>query len=57
MDRGAFGTSNQDQKRILVIFGATQVSIDQPLAQIQICIEEGYDIFVILSGGKDFSNR
>ena len=40
---------NQDQKKILVIFGATQVDISQSLDQIRACIEGGYDIFVILS--------
>ena len=47
---------NQDQKKILVIFGATQVDINQSLDQIRVCIEGGYDIFVILSdvAGKIF---
>ena len=47
---------NQDQKKILVIFGATQVDINQSLDQIRACIEGGYDIFVILSdvAGKIF---
>ena len=47
---------NQDQKKILVIFGATQVDISQSLDQIRACIEGGYDIFVILSdvAGKFF---
>ena len=47
---------NQDQKKILVIFGATQVDISQSLDQIRACIEGGYDIFVILSdvAGKIF---
>ena len=56
MDQETFATSNQDQKRILVIFGATQVNINQSLIQIQSCIEDGYDVFVILSdlAGKIF---
>lgn len=47
---------NQDQKKILVIFGATQVDISQSLDQIRACIEGGYDVFVILSdvAGKIF---
>ena len=47
---------NQDQKKILVILGATQVDISQSLDQIRACIEGGYDIFVILSdvAGKIF---
>ena len=47
---------NQAQKKILVIFGATQGDINQSLDQIRVCIEGGYDIFVILSdvAGKIF---
>ncbi|MEE2619820.1 MAG: hypothetical protein VX677_14500, partial [Candidatus Poribacteria bacterium] len=56
MNQGTFATSDQGRKRILVIFGAAQININQSLDQIQACIEDGYDIFVILSdlAGKIF---
>ena len=38
-----------DEKRLLVIFGATQLELDEPIQQLQNCRQNGWKITIILS--------
>ena len=38
-----------DEKKLLAIFGATQLKLDEPLQQLHACIQEGWKITIILS--------
>ena len=37
------------EKRLLAIFGATQLELDEPLQQLRICEQDGWKITIILS--------
>lgn len=41
--------NGQDDKKLLAIIGATQLSLDQPLQQLQTCKQKGWKIRIILS--------
>ena len=38
-----------DEKRLLAIFGATQLELDEPLQQLHTCRQNGWKITIILS--------
>ena len=38
-----------DEKRLLAIFGATQLELDEPIRQLQTCRQNGWKITIILS--------
>ena len=38
-----------DEKQLLAIFGATQLELDEPLQQLQTCMQDGWKITIILS--------
>jgi hypothetical protein len=42
-------TQAADEKQLLAIFGATQLELDEPLKQLQICEQNGWKITIILS--------
>ena len=42
-------TQSSDEKRLLAIFGATQFKLDEPLQQLQTCMQDGWKITIILS--------
>ena len=42
-------TQSSDEKRLLAIFGATQLKLDEPLQQLQTCMQDGWKITIILS--------
>ena len=42
-------TQTSDEKRLLVIFGATQFELDEPIQQLHTCMQDGWKITIILS--------
>ena len=42
-------TQIADEKRLLAIFGATQLELDEPLQQLYTCMQDGWKITIILS--------
>ena len=42
-------TQITDEKRLLAIFGATQLELDEPLQQLHACMQNGWKITIILS--------
>ena len=42
-------TQIANEKRLLAIFGATQLELDEPLQQLQACMQDGWKITIILS--------
>ncbi len=42
-------TQIADEKRLLAIFGATQLELDEPLQQLHACTQDGWKITIILS--------
>lgn len=42
-------TQDAQEKRLLVIFGATQFELDEPIQQLRTCIQDGWKITIILS--------
>lgn len=42
-------TNAQDDKKLLAIIGATQLSLEQPLQQLQTCKQKGWNIRIILT--------
>lgn len=42
-------TQIADEKRLLAIFGATQLELDEPLQQLRACTQDGWKITIILS--------
>ena len=42
-------TQIADAQRLLAIFGATQLELDEPLQQLHACLEDGWKITIILS--------
>ena len=38
-----------DEKQLLAVFGATQLELDEPLQQLQACMQDGWKITIILS--------
>ena len=42
-------TQIADEKRLLAIFGATQLELDEPLQQLHACLQDGWKITIILS--------
>ena len=42
-------TQTSDEKRLLVIFGATQFELDEAIQQLHICMRDGWKITIILS--------
>ncbi len=42
-------TQIADEKRLLAIFGATQLTVETPLQQLRICEQDGWKITIILS--------
>ena len=42
-------TQIADEKRLLAIFGATQLELDEPLQQLYTCMQNGWKITIILS--------
>ena len=42
-------TQIADEKRLLAIFGATQLKLDEPLQQLYACRQDGWKITIILS--------
>lgn len=42
-------TQDAQEKRLLVIFGATQVGLDEPIQQLHTCMQDGWKITIILS--------
>ena len=42
-------TQIADEKRLLAIFGATQLELDEPLQQLHACMQDGWKITIILS--------
>ena len=37
------------EKRLLAIIGATQIELEQPLQQLQTCLQEGWNVTIVLS--------
>ena len=48
-EQASTATPSSDEKRLLAIFGATQFKLDEPLQQLQICMQDGWKITIILS--------
>ena len=48
-EQASTATQFSDEKRLLAIFGATQFKLDEPLQQLQICMQDGWKITIILS--------
>ena len=42
-------TQDVKEKRLLVIFGATQFELDEPIQQLHTCMQDGWKITIILS--------
>ncbi len=42
-------TGVENEKRLLAIFGATQLELDEPLQQLRICEQNGWKVTIILS--------
>ncbi len=42
-------TQTANEKKLLAIFGATQLKLDEPLQQLHTCIQKGWKITIILS--------
>ncbi|RKU16633.1 hypothetical protein C6503_11960 [Candidatus Poribacteria bacterium] len=42
-------TQIANEKRLLAIFGATQLELDEPLQQLHACMQDGWKITIILS--------
>lgn len=42
-------STQQSEKRLLVIFGATQLPLEQVLQQLEICMQEGWKVTIILT--------
>ena len=42
-------THTADAKKLLAIFGATQLQLDEPLQQLRTCMQDGWKITIILS--------
>ena len=42
-------TQDAKEKRLLVIFGATQFELDEPIQQLHTCMQDGWKITIILS--------
>lgn len=42
-------TQNTHEKRLLAIFGATQLELDEPIQQLHTCLQNGWKITIILS--------
>ncbi len=42
-------TQDAQEKRLLVIFGATQFELDEPIQQLHTCMQDGWKIKIILS--------
>lgn len=42
-------THTADAKKLLAIFGATQLKLDEPLQQLRTCMQDGWKITIILS--------
>ncbi len=42
-------TQTTHEKRLLAIFGATQLALDEPIQQLQTCQQNGWEITIILS--------
>ena len=42
-------TQDTKEKRLLVIFGATQFELDEPIQQLHTCMQDGWKITIILS--------
>ena len=42
-------TQDAQEKRLLVIFGATQFELDEPIQQLHTCMQDGWKITIILS--------
>ena len=42
-------TQIANEKRLLAIFGATQLKLDEPLQQLHTCMQDGWKITIILS--------
>ncbi|MCY4554467.1 MAG: hypothetical protein OXC79_12425 [Candidatus Poribacteria bacterium] len=42
-------TQTANEKKLLAIFGATQLKLDEPLQQLHACIQKGWKITIILS--------
>ena len=42
-------TQIADEKRLLAIFGATQLELEEPLQQLYTCMQDGWKITIILS--------
>ena len=42
-------TQIADEKRLLAIFDATQLELDEPVQQLQTCMQDGWKITIILS--------
>lgn len=42
-------TQDTQEKRLLVIFGATQFELDEPIQQLHTCMQDGWKITIILS--------
>ena len=52
--QAATATQTADEKRLLAIFGATQLELDEPLHQLHTCMQDGWKITIILS---DFATK
>ena len=48
-EQTSVSTQNTHEKRLLAIFGATQLALDEPIQQLQTCRQNGWEITVILS--------
>lgn len=42
-------TQTANEKKLLAIFGATQLKLDEPLQQLHACLQDGWKITIILS--------
>ena len=42
-------TQTANEKKLLAIFGATQLKLDEPLQQLHACMQDGWKITIILS--------
>ncbi|MYC77678.1 hypothetical protein F4X10_18090 [Candidatus Poribacteria bacterium] len=48
-EQTSVSTQITHEKRLLAIFGATQLALDEPIQQLQTCRQNGWEITVILS--------
>ena len=48
-EQTSVSTQTTHEKRLLAIFGATQLALDEPIQQLQTCRQNGWTITILLS--------